>query len=482
MGVHSADGRKRLIFNAFSMNVVSHIYHGLWRDPSTTQLHFDKLSTWVELAKLLEKGRFDALFLADVIGIDPAYNGSWETYVKEGLQIPCHDPSALCSALIGVTENLGLTFTSSILAEHPFTFARKVSTMDHLSAGRVGWNIVTSVSHNAAQNYGFDEIVSHDSRYKWADEYMDVVYKLWEGSWDDGAVLADRENLVYADMDKIHRIYHEGQRYQVLGPHMASPSPQRTPVLYQAGSSKAGRDFAARHAEGTFVVFPTIEGARKGISEQRALAVAAGRRAADLKFIQGFSFVVGSTEEEAWRKSAAIDELVSYDGLAAHISRDMGIDLGKFDPEMPIEQTDASGIQGYARMFEDANPGKKAKVSDLVGALSYNTRMVGTPESIADELEQWQDAGVDGVNMIAQYFPDSYRDFVEHVMPVLRERGLAQREYAPGTLREKMFPDIGATLPDRHVAASYRGSFDRADEMTGLGTGVSWRKRASVSR
>ncbi|TQC44837.1 LLM class flavin-dependent oxidoreductase [Rhodococcus sp. WS4] len=467
-------GRKRLIFNAFSMNTVSHIYHGLWRDPSTTQMHFDDLNTWVELAKVLEKGRFDALFLADVVGIDPAYEGKWDAYIEEGLHMPCNDPSALCSALIGATENLGLTFTSSILTEHPFSFARKVSTMDQLSKGRVGWNIVTSATHSAAQNYGYDKIVEHDERYRWADEYMNVVYKLWEGSWDDGAVLADRENGVYADADKIHRIYHHGERYKVLGPHMTSPSPQRTPVLYQAGSSKAGRDFAARHAEGTFVVYPTFEGARKGISEQRAEAVAAGRNATDLKFIQGFSFVVGSTEEEAWRKSAEIDELVSYRGLAAHIGRDMGIDVSGLDPDMPIEETSISGVQGYARMFENSNPGKKAKVSDLVGALSYSSRMVGTPESIADQLEKWQDAGVDGVNLIAQHFPNSYRDFVEQVVPVLQERGLAQREYAPGTLRERMFPEIGPRLPDRHTAASHRGAYQRAAATSSGGTGVSW--------
>jgi len=467
--------RQRLIFNCFSMNVVSHIYHGLWRHPSSTQAEFDNLETWKELTTLLEKGRFDALFLADVIGIDPAYKGSWDTYIKEGMQIPCNDSSALSAALIGVTEHLGLTFTSSILSEHPFTFARKVSTMDHLSKGRIGWNIVTSVSHNAAQNFGFDNIVAHDERYKWAEEYMDVVYKLWEGSWDDGAVLKDRENGIYADVDKIHRIYHTGDKYRVLGPHLTAPSPQRTPVLYQAGSSAVGRNFAARHAEGTFILYPNREGARKGIAETRALAVAAGRKASDLKFIQGFSFVVGSTEEEAWRKSKEIDKWVSYDGLAAHISRDISVDLGKLAPETPIVESDIQGIQGFATMFEAANPGKKATVADIAYALSYNSRMVGTPESIADQLEAWQEAGIDGVNMICQYFPDSYRDFIEHVMPVLQERGLAQREYAPGTLREKLFQDGSGRLPDRHPATRFRGSFKGEAATSSGGTGVNWK-------
>lgn len=467
--------RNRMIFNAFQMNTVSHTYHGLWRNPKTTQVHFDALDTWVDLAKTLERGKYDALFLADVVGIDPAYEGKWNAYIEEGLHMPCHDPAALCAALIGATDNLGLTFTSSILTEHPFSFARKMSTMDHLSKGRIGWNIVTSATHSAAQNYGYDKIVEHDERYRWADEYMKVVYKLWEGSWDDGAVLADREAGVYADADKIHRVYHHGERYKVLGPHMASPSPQRTPVMYQAGSSKVGREFASRHAEATFVVYPTVEGARKGIAEQRKETVAAGRDAGDLKFIQGFSFVVGSTEEEAWRKSAEIDEDISYRGLAAHIGRDMGIDVSGLDPDMPIEQTSMSGVQGYARMFEDSNNGQKAKVSDLVGALSYASRMVGTPEQIADKLEQWQNAGVDGVNQIIQYFPQSAEDFVEHVIPVLQERGLAQKEYGTGTLRERMFPGIGPRLPDRHAAAKYRGAFVRDAEVSGAGgTHVTW--------
>ena len=469
--------RKRLIFNCFSMNVVSHIYHGTWRHPSSTQMHFDDLDTWKELVTLLEKGRFDALFLADILGIDPAYNGSWDTYIKEGMQIPCNDTGALCSALIGCTENLGLTFTSSIMSEHPFSFARRMSTLDHLSKGRIGWNIVTSATHNAAQNFGHDQILPHDERYRWAEEYMEVVYKLWEGSWDEGAVLGDRANGVYADVDKIHRIYHAGEKYRVLGPHLVSPSPQRTPVLYQAGSSKVGREFAARHAEETFTLYPNIEGARKGIAEQREIVVAHGRKADDLKFIQGFSFVVGSTEEEAWRKSEEIEKWVSYEGLAAHISRDMGIDLGGLDPEMPLEQSAMSGVQGYARMFEDSNPGKKARVKDLVGALSYSGRIVGTPESIADQLEAWQDAGIDGVNMIAQVFPESYREFIEHVIPVLQERGLAQREYAPGTLRERLFPGTGGRLPERHAGTRYRSSFTGvAEKSSDGGTGVNWQK------
>ena len=453
-----------MIFNGFSMNVVSHIYHGLWRHPDTKQTEFNDLGTWIELAKLLEAGKFDALFLADVIGVDPAYRGSWDTYVKEAVQIPANDSAALAAALIGVTENLGLVFTSSILSEHPFSFARRLSTLDHLSHGRIGWNIVTSVSHNAAQNFGFERIVAHDERYAWAEEYMEVVYKLWEGSWDDDAVIADKRAGIYADPSKVHRIYHRGRRYQVLGPHLTAPSPQRTPVLCQAGSSRAGRTFAARHAEGTFIISPSPEGARAAIAETRRLARETGRDPSDLLFIQGLSFVVGSTEEEAKRNSREIDEYVSLDGLAAHISRDMGIDLGLLDPDRPIDEYSIEGLQGYVRLFEEANPGKKARVADLANSLSYNGRIIGTPETIADQLEVWQSAGIDGVNVMYQTTPGSFKTFIEHVMPVLRQRGLAQQEYAAGTLRQRLFPGRPARLIERHPATRHRGAFSRVSE------------------
>jgi long-chain alkane monooxygenase len=449
---------KRLIFNGFSMNCVSHIYHGLWRHPETRQTEFNDLATWTELARLLEKGKFDALFLADILGVDPAYRGAWDTYIQEAVQIPVNDAGALAAALISQTERLGLIFTSSILQEHPFNFARKVSTLDHLSKGRIGWNIVTSVSHNAAQNFGFDRIVPHDERYAWAEEYMSVVYKLWEGSWEDDALIADKAAGVYADPRRIHRIHHSGPRYKVLGPHLTQPSPQRVPSLYQAGSSRAGRSFAARHAEGTFIVSLNPEGARTLIAEVRAQVEAAGRSVDDLLFIQGLSFVAGSTEEEAWWKSRELDEYVSLDGLLAHISRDLGIDLGVLDPDRPLADIEIEGVQGLVKFFEEGNAGAQPTVRDLASSYAYNTRVVGTPETIADELGRWRDAGIDGVNVVYQTTPGSFVDFIDHVTPVLQERGLAQREYADGTLRERQFPGREARITDRHPAARYRGA------------------------
>lgn len=450
---------KRLVFNGFSMNAVSHVFHGLWRRPDTRQTSFNELETWVDLVRILEKAKFDALFVADVIGVDPAYKGSWDTYINEAVQIPINDSGALIGALIGATENLGLTLTSSILQEHPFNFARKLSTLDHLSKGRIGWNIVTSVSHNAAQNFGLDRIVPHDERYAWADEYVEVLYKLWEGSWDEGAVINDAAANRYADPSKIHRIHHEGRRYKVLGPHLSQPSRQRTPVLFQAGASRAGRAFAARNAEGTFIVAVNPEGARRQITETRALVAAAGRDPHDLLFIQGLNVVVGGTEEEARRKARDYDEDVSVDGLLAHISRDLGIDLGRLDPDRPVEELEIDGVQGVIRAFEEGHPGQKATVRDLGQAYAHACRITGTPETIADQLEEWQRAGIDGVNLIYSTTPGSFIEFAQEVIPVLQARGLAQKDYGPGTYRERLFPGSGARLNARHPAATYRNAF-----------------------
>ncbi len=449
---------KRLILNGFVMNAVSHIHHGLWRRNDTFQTEFNDLATWTTLAKALEKAKFDALFSADIIGVDPAYKASWDTYVEEAVQIPINDSGALITALIGSTEQLGLTLTSSILQEHPFNFARKISTLDHLSKGRIGWNLVTSVSHNAAQNFGFDRIVAHDERYRWADEYIDVVYKLWEGSWDDGAVLADKAGNRYADPDKIHRIDHRGERYRVLGPHLSQPSPQRVPVLFQAGSSTAGRAFAARNAEGTYIVAQSPEGARRQIEETTRYLLQAGRRREDLKFIQGMSFIIGGTEDEAHRKARDIAEDISEDGYLAHLSRDLGIDLGLLEPDRPVHELEIQGVQGVIRAFEDANPGVTPRVKDLGRIYANAGNIVGTPESISDTLETWQQAGIDGINVSYHRLPASFIEFAEHVVPELQKRGLAQRDYAAGTYREKLFGE-GAKVNSRHPAARYRGAF-----------------------
>lgn len=446
-----------LIFNGFSMNTANHIFHGMWRHPENQSINYNNLDYWVKLVRLMERGGFDNLFCADVLGIDPAFRGSEEIYCKQAVQFPINDSSTLIGALIGATETFGLSFTSSIIQEHPFNFARRISTLDHLSKGRIGWNIVTGASHNAHQNFGFEHQTKHEERYAWAEEYMDVVYKLWEGSWEEDAFLVDRANDIFADYKKVHRINHASQRYRVLGPHTPSPSPQRTPVLFQAGASQTGRAFAARHAEGTFIVAANPRAGKKLVDETNRMLERFGRKKGDLKFIQGLSFVVGSTQAEAKKLAEEWDEYNSVEGAMAHIARDIDVDLGALDPNTPVTSDSIEGIRGFVTLVEEAMPGKVVTAGDVGQVLALNTRIVGTPESIADDLQGWREAGVDGVNVIYQTSPRSFVDFIEHVMPVLRKRGLAREaEVAPATLREWMFPGRGPRLNERHPAAQYR--------------------------
>ncbi len=464
MSTH-AHGRPPLLLSAFVMNTTSHIVQGTWRLPDAGQADFGSLDHWVDLARLLERGRFDVLFFADVTGLYGEYRGDHRKYLETGLQVPANDPVVLLSALAHVTEHLGLAVTSSIVQQHPFTFARQLSTLDHATRGRVAWNIVTGYLENGFRNYGHDGLVPHDERYAWAEEYLDVVLKLWEGSWEDDALVQDRERGIHAVYEKVHKIHHRGERYAVEGPHLVAPSPQRTPLLFQAGSSPVGREFAARNAEATFIVAPHPDAARAQIEDTRRRAVAYGRRREDLKFLPGLTFVVGSTEEEARRKAAELDEVIDWDGHLAHLSGSLGVDLGHHDPDDPVDVVETEAVQSIVAAVRASTHGRQPTVRDLGRLLAGANRVVGTPEQIADQLEVWQDAGIDGVNVINVTRPGTYVEFVEHVTPVLQARGLQRREYTPGTLRAKVFGHD--RLPERHRGAAYRGAFAREEVPVG---------------
>ena len=447
---------KRMLMNAFSMNCVSHIQQGLWVRDDTRQLEYNQLDPWVELAQILEKGCFDALFLADVIGVYDSYRGGPETSIIEGMQVPMNDPAMLISAMAYATENLGLAFTSSVFQSHPFAFARQMSTLDHLTRGRVAWNIVTSYLPNAAQNFGREALPSHEERYDLADEYLEVVYKLWEGSWEEDAVLRDTKRGVYADPAKVHQINHKGKHFDVAGPHLAEPSPQRTPLLFQAGSSTRGRSFAAKHAECVFIMDSrrSLTGAASVISDVRNQAVSNGRRPEDVLFFQGLSPVVGGTEAEAKAKEAEYQEQFSTEGALAHLSGSIGVDLSAIDLDKPLNTIDSRGLRGMVKGLIESTPDQTQTFRDLIRTRNAGQFLTGAPEQIADALEDWQNAGVDGFNLIYSVTPGTFVDFIEGVVPILQQRGLMQKESTPGPLREKVFGD--ARLPDRHPAAGFR--------------------------
>lgn len=448
--------RGRMIFNAFNIFSVSHHDQGMWAWPGSRQLEYNSVDYWADIAKLLERGRFDTLFFADVLAPYEAFEGSRERAVYSGMQFPINDPGELIPALAYATEHLGFVLTQNILQEPPYAFARKMSTLDHLTRGRIAWNIVTTFLPGAGRNLGFGGLPEHEDRYARADDYTDVVYKLWEASWEDGAVVRDKGRQQYSDPARIHEINHVGPYYDVVGPHLSEPSPQRTPFLIQAGVSPRGRDFAGRNAEGLFINALSPEEAAPVVADVRAAATRHGRRADDVKLFGILGFVVGSTEEEARRLH---EEITDFQSIAANLAKQsvfLGYDFSRLDPKEPIGEIAKrpEGQEGIVAKLIAMAPDPRYTIGELVRWFG-NLRVVGTPEQIADHVEAWRDAGVDGMNVQYVVSPGSFEDFVDHVTPVLQRRGIMQSEYREGTLREKVFGK-GPHLPEEHRARAFR--------------------------
>lgn len=263
---------KKILLNAFNMNCVGHINHGLWTHPRDRSAQYTDLDYWTRLAKTLERGKFDGIFLADIVGVYDVFAGGPDAALRESIQVPVNDPLLIVPAMAQATRHLGFGVTANLTYEPPYLFARRMSTLDHLTKGRVGWNIVTGYLDSAARGMGLAQQIGHDDRYARADDYMDVVYKLWEQSWDDDAVIRDAQARVFTQPGKVRRVRHDGPFYSVDAIHLCEPSPQRTPVLYQAGASARGVEFAAKHAECVFVNGQSKATARAAALDIRAAA------------------------------------------------------------------------------------------------------------------------------------------------------------------------------------------------------------------
>lgn len=448
---------KQLHVNLFEMNTVSHIVHGLWPHPDNNRHRFNDIDYWTELAQLLEHGTFDGVFLADVVGAYDQNNGLANA-LRDGLQIPNNDPFLVIPAMAQVTRNLGFGATFSTTYEPPFAFARRISTLDHLTKGRIGWNIVTSYLPNAARNFGLDGEVPHDHRYEIADEYLDVLYKLWEGSWDDDAVIIDRENRVYTDPSKVRYINHVGEHFKVEGPHLCQPSHQRTPVLYQATGSAAGMEFAARHAEVMFTGGNTPADVKTNIRNVRARAQAQGRDPSRVLFVVQAGVIVGKTDAEVAKK---LDTYRAYTQHANRLGHSwLGIDLRKYPRDELIANIIARKDEGWETLPQRA--GAESTVGELLdraqGLREGRFFVAGTPKTVADEIEKWLDEdGIDGINLRQYLSFETARDFIELVVPELRRRGRFRESYKDGeTLRERLFGAGNARLPNDHFGARYR--------------------------
>jgi len=451
---------RQIRFNAFDMNCVAHQTSGLWRHPEDRSRDYNTLEYWTGLAQLLERGIFDGIFIADVLGTYDVYGNSNEAPIKHGAQVPVNDPLLLVSAMALVTEHLGFGVTAGTAYEHPYPFARRLTTLDHLTRGRVGWNVVTGYLPSAARNLGHDDQMEHDERYNHADEYLEVLYKLWEGSWEDDAVVVDKEAGVFTDPSKVHDIQHEGTYFTVPGIHISEPSPQRTPVIFQAGASPRGIAFAAENAEAIFVGSPTKEVLKETVTQIRDALEAAGRDRYAARIYTMITVITDATPEAA---RAKYEEYLSYadeESALVLMSGWMGIDFSTFARDESIGNVESNAIKSAVANFQRANDdGSEWTVSDIAkhGAIGgLGPVLVGSGEEIADQLQEWvAETDVDGFNLAYAITPGTFEDIVEHVVPVLQARGAYPTEYAPGTFRNKLHGQ-GDRLPADHRGARYK--------------------------
>lgn len=449
---------RELFLNAFAMNCVGHQSQGLWRHPRDKSAEYKHTDHWVELARLLERGKFDGLFLADVVGVYDVYGGSPDTALREGVQVPTNDPLLVIPPMAQATEHLAFAVTVNLSHEAPLPFARRMSTLDHMTDGRIGWNIVTGYLDSGAKGAGQGKQVAHDTRYEIAEEFVTIQYDFWEGSWEEDAIRRDLQTGVFTDPAKVHRVTHDGEYFRVDGVHLCEPSPQRTPVLYQAGSSSKGTAFAARHAECVFVGGHSMSRMAAAVANLRALAVEAGRAPSDIKIFALATVITAATDEEAQAKFEEYKQYVSAPGALALMAGWSGIDFSKPD----LVSSGAAGsnaIQTAAAVFTKGGPAEYRdldSIAQTVGLGGGGPVLVGGPQRIADELEAWAaESDLDGFNLAYAVMPESFADVVDYVIPELQRRGLFKKDYATGTYREKLFRR-GPRLEDNHPAARLR--------------------------
>lgn len=448
---------KHILVNAFTMACVGHINHGQWTHLRDRSTDFNSLTYWTDLARTLEQGLFDAVFLADILGVYDVYGAGVDVTTREAVQFPVNDPLVMVSAMAAVTRHLGFGVTVNVNHEAPYTFARRISTLDHLTRGRIGWNIVTGYLDSAARAVGRKAQAGHDQRYDQADDYLEGLYKLWEGSWDDDAVIADKVARVYADPDKVRPVHHRGPFYQFDGYHLSQPSRQRTPVLFQAGTSGRGQLFAARHAECVFISAPDKAAARSAARAIRRAVADAGRDPSDVRILAGIAVIADTSAAAAQEKLAEYRAASSPEAGLAHYSASLGIDFARYGLDDPIPFGQSNAIQSAAKIAESRGYTKRVLLDQLALGGRYPLA-VGTPVQVADELESWVREGeIDGFNLTRIVTPESYTDFADLVVPELQTRGSYKTAYGEGSLRNRIFGK-GDRLPATHTAHGFRAA------------------------
>lgn len=440
---------RQLSFNVFVYPGGHH--EAAWRHPGSDPKRVLDIGFYQDLARRAEAAKFDSVFFAD----GPALADNIRYAARFRLE-----PLTWLSAIGAVTERIGLIGTASTTYNEPYNLARLFASLDHLSHGRAGWNIVTTSAAQAAQNFGLGEHPVHADRYERAREFVDVVGKLWD-SWDDDAVLADAASGIYADTDRIRPIDHIGKHFRVRGPLNTPRSPQGRPVYVQAGASDDGRSFAAQHAEAIFTAHQTLASAQAFYADIKARAAALGRRPDHVKILPGISPFIGSTQREAEALEQEFNALIQPDYSLTQLRNMTGLDLSGHDLDAPfprhlIDTASRFGVASRFQLIVDIldreKPTLRQLIQRLAGARGHYV-FVGTPESVADEIELWfRNGAADGFNVMPPSLPGGLDVFIEHVLPILRGRGLSRTEYRGATLRDH----YGLPRPPGHVADAER--------------------------
>lgn len=434
---------EHLTLNAFLMGVGHH--ESAWRLPESDPRAARDIDHYLSLAKLAERGKLDSVFFADSPSImsDPARRPS------EVL-----DPVLLLSAMAVATERIGLIATASTTYNEPYNLARTFASLDAISNGRAGWNLVTSADLKAGANFGLAEAPTHADRYARANEFLDVVLGLWDG-WEDDAVVADKTSGVFADPEKVHALAHTGKHFRVHGPLNVGRSPQGRPVVVQAGSSGPGIALAAAHAEAVFTAQTTIEDGRAFYAELKSEARKVGRDPSQLRILPGLVPIIGSSEAEARAIEQSLDEHVVLEHPLEQLASDIGIPADQIDLDAPLPTgiRPAREIEGNRTRYEltvALARRESLTVRQLLlrlGSGRGHRAFVGTPEQVADSMQEWAETGAaDGFNVMPAVLPSGLETFVEHVVPILQQRGLFRREYEGTTLRDH----LRLRVPDRH--------------------------------
>lgn len=453
---------KMIKLGAFLTATGQHI--AAWRHPEVPADAGINLQEYISIVRLAEHGKFDMMFLADNAGI-------WDRELESdgrSSRAAYFEPITLLSALAAVTTNIGLVATATTTFNEPYNVARKYASLDHLSGGRAGWNLVTSANEAEAYNFGFDVHVAHADRYARAKEFAEVVLGLWD-SWEDDALLFDKKGGRFFDPEKLHMLNHKGQRFQVRGPLNVPRTPQGRPIVVQAGSSDAGMDLAAWCADVVFTAQPSLSDGIAFYDELKGRVEKAGRPRDDLKIMPGLSPVVGRTREEAQGRfqelQELIDPIVGLGLLSSMAGHDLkGYPIDEPFPDLPDSDTGKGRLKVLRDTAQRENMTIRQLYTRIAGTRGHNL-VVGTAEDIADQMEEWFRAdAADGFNIMPQSLPGSLSDFVELVIPELRRRGLFRSEYEGKTLRE----NLGLSWPTTRFTKSRAAQVNATGEVPRL--------------